>query len=255
MGCEIKAEDYEYLNAVKDLILIVAKRFLTPWHRIEFLYNLSSSKRQQDKCSKIIHEFTTKIIQERRLKLSQEKSDPLDNIFDDDVGLKKKMCLLDVLLRSTVEGKPLSDSDIEEEVGTFTFAGHDTTKNATCFTLYTISKFPDVQRKLNDEISAVIGDGEVTFNVINEMKYLDLVIKETMRLYPPVPIIARHLYEEVDFGDFIVPANTNYNLILYTLFRNPEIFDNPDEFIPERFLTTEKSPYAFIPFSAVSCFD
>jgi cytochrome P450 family 4 len=129
--------------------------------------------------------------------------------------------------------------------------GHDTTTNAICFTLFTISKFPEVQRKLNEEIQQVIGDGEVTFKTINEFKYLDLVIKETMRLYPPVPIISRRLHEEVDFGDFIAPANANYNLVFYTLFKNPEIFENPEEFIPERFLSTDKSPYAFIPFSAV----
>lgn len=252
MGCEIQAEDFEYLEAVKNLGYHMATRFLTPWQRIEFLFNLSSTKREQDKCAKIMHKFTTKIITDRRQKLSTEIAENLDNLDDDDVGLKKKMCLLDVLLQSKVDGKPLSNADIEEEVDAFTFAGHDTTTNTICFTLFTIAKFPEVQRKLNEEIQQVLGNGEVTFKVINEFKYLDLVIKETMRLYPPVPIIARRLYEEVDFGDFIAPANANYNLIFYTLFKNPEIFENPEEFIPERFLKTEKSPYSFIPFSAVS---
>jgi len=250
MGCEIETEDFEYIEAVKSLGYHMATRFLTPWQRIEFLFNLSSTKREQDKCAKIMHKFTTKIITDRRQKLSTEKAQNLDNLDDDDVGLKKKMCLLDVLLQSAVDGKPLSNADIEEEVDAFTFAGHDTTTNTICFTLFTIAKFPEVQRKLNEEIQQILGDGEVTFKVINEFKYLDLVIKETMRLYPPVPIIARRLYEEVDFGDFIAPANANYNLIFYTLFKNPEIFENPEEFIPERFLETEKSPYAFIPFSA-----
>ena len=252
MGCEIKAEDFEYLEAVKDLGYHVAERFLTPWQRIDFLFNLTSTKRAQDRCANIMHKFTTKIITDRREKLSNEKSENLENLDDDDVGLKKKMCLLDVLLQSTIDGKPLSNDDIQEEVDAFTFAGHDTTTNTICFTLFTISKFPEVQRKLNEEIQRVIGDGEVTFKVINELKYLDLVIKETMRLYPPVPIIARRLHEEVDFGDFIAPANANYNLIFYTLFKNPDVFEKPEEFIPERFLNAEKSPYAFIPFSAVS---
>lgn len=252
MGCEMKAEDYEYLDAVKNLGYHVAERFLTPWQRIDFLFNLTSSKRKQDQLAKIMHEFTTKIITDRRSKLSLENSENLENLDDDDVGLKKKMCLLDVLLQSTVDGKPLSNADIQEEVDTFTFAGHDTTTNTICFTLFTISKFPEVQKKLNEEIEHVIGDGEVTFKIINELKYLDLVIKETMRLYPPVPIIARRLHEEVDFGDFIAPANANYNLMFYTLFKNPDIYENPEEFIPERFLESENSPYAFIPFSAVS---
>lgn len=250
MGCEMKAEDFEYLDAVKQLGYVVSARFLTPWQKSDFLFNLTANKRAQDKCAKVMHEFTQKIIDDRRLKLSKDKVENLDNLDDDDVGLKKKMCLLDVLLQSTTDGKPLTNDDIQAEVDNFTFAGHDTTTNAICFTLYTISKFPGVQRKLNEEIEQVLGGGDVTFKIINEFKYLDLVIKETMRLYPPVPVIARRLHEEVDFGDFIAPANANYNLFFYTLFKNPEVFANPEEFIPERFLNLDKSPYAFTPFSA-----
>ena len=244
------AEDFEYLDAVKSLGYHVSKRFLTPWQRIEFLFSFTETKRLQDRCAKVMHEFTTKIIEERRRKVTAEKAENLDNLDDDDVGLKKKMCLLDVLLQSTIEGQPLTNADIQEEVDTFTFAGHDTTTNTICFTLYAISKFPEVQRKLNEEIDRVIGDDEVGFKVINEMKYLDLVIKETMRLYPPVPIVARRLFEEVKFEEFTAPANANYNLMFYTMFKNPEIFENPEDFIPERFLDHNNSPYAFIPFSA-----
>lgn len=250
MGVELQAEDFEYLNAVKDLGYSVAERFLTPWQRSDFLFNLTASKKKQDRHAKVMHEFTTRIIEGRRKTLIKEQVQSLDNLDDDDIGLKKKMCLLDVLLQSTIDGKPLTNADIQEEVDTFTFAGHDTTTNTICFTLFTISKYPEVQMKLNEEIRQVIGDGEVTFKVINELKYLDLVIKETMRLYPPVPIIARRLHEEVDFGDFIAPANANYNLFFYTLFKNPEVFENPEEFIPERFLDSKLSPYAFTPFSA-----
>lgn len=255
MGCESKAESFLYMNAVKELGYHVSSRFLTPWKRFEPLYRLTPSKKREQKCAEIMHKFTTKIIEERRAKLLEHVDEKLTNLDDDDVGLKKKMCLLDVLLQSTIEGKSLSNNDIQEEVDAFSFAGHDTTTNVICFTLFAISKYPEVQRKLNEEIQKVIGDGDVTFNIINELKYLDLVIKEAMRIYAPVPIIARRLHEEVDFGDFVAPANTNYNLILYTLFKNPEIFKNPEEFIPERFLDSEKSPYTFVPFSAVSCFE
>jgi cytochrome P450 len=64
-------------------------------------------------------------------------------------------------------------------------------------------------------------------------------------------MISRRFYEEVDFGDFIAPANANYNIALFSAFRNPEVFENPDEFIPERFLK-DLPAFAFIPFSAVS---
>lgn len=252
MGYEMKEQDFEYLNAVRDLSYQVANSFLSPWHRIKFIFNLTPSKRAQDKCANIMRKFTTKIINERRETLKKTGKENLENLDDVDVGLKRRMCLLDVLLQSTVENKPLSISDIQEEVDTFTFAGHDTTTNAISFTLYMIAKHPEVQAKLNQEIENILGDdGELTFKILNEFKYLELVIKETLRLFPPVPIISRRLFEEVDFGDFIAPANSNYNLAFYDLFRNPKIFENPNDFIPERFLKP-LPPFAFIPFSAGS---
>ncbi|KAL7042776.1 hypothetical protein ACKWTF_001272 [Chironomus riparius] len=249
MGYEMKAKDSEYLNAVKEVGFLVATRFLTPWLRLNCIFNLTSLKRKQDKCANIMKEFTTNIIQERRKILMEKKDEDLDHLDDEDIGLKKKMCLLDVLLQSTIDNKPLTNEDIQEEVDTFTFAGHDTTTNAICFTLYMIAKHPEVQEKLNKEIQEVLGDEELTFKSLNEFKYLELVVKETLRLYPPAPIISRRFFEEVDIGDFVAPGNANYNLILFTAFRNPEVFKNPDEFIPERFLK-DMPAFAFIPFSA-----
>lgn len=251
MGYEMKAKDSEYLDAVKKISHIVATRFLTPWQKVQFLFDLSNARRKQDKYAKIMKNFTTKLIEERRKILVNKKDENLEHLDDEGIGLKKKMCLLDVLLQSMIDGKPLSNEDIQEEVDTFTFAGHDTTTNAICFTLYMIAKYPEVQEKLNKEIHDILNDAELTFKSLNEFKYLDLVIKETLRLYPPAPVISRRLFEEVDFGDFIAPANTNYNMILYTAFRNPEVFAKPNEFIPERFLQ-DMPPFAFIPFSAVS---
>lgn len=123
MGCKIKAEDFEYLQAVKNLGYLVSTRFVTPWQRVQFLYDLTSNKRQVVKYTKIMNNFTTKIITQRRALVEKENNENLKNLDDDDVGLKKKMCLLDVLLQSSVDGKPLSNADIQEEVDTFTFAG------------------------------------------------------------------------------------------------------------------------------------
>jgi cytochrome P450 family 4 len=251
MGYEMKPEDERYLGAVKQVSHIVATKFLSPWQRIEFLYWLSGQKKKQDQCAKIMRDFTSRIINERRQMLARNSENVEEDPEDDDVGLKKKMCLLDVLLQSTIDNKPLTNADIQEEVDTFTFAGHDTTTNAICFTLYFIAKHRDVQQKLTKEIEDILGDGEITFKSLNEFKYLDLVIKETLRLYPPAPIISRRTFEEVDFdGGFVAPANTNYNMCLYSLFRNPDIFKNPDDFQPERFLQ-DIPPFAFTPFSAV----
>jgi cytochrome P450 family 4 len=249
MGCEMNSENHEYLNAVKELSVDIATRFLTPWMRIEFLYNFSANKRNIQRNSKIMHDLTIKVIETRREKLQKELNNKTNT--DDEIGLKKKMCLLDVLLQSTVDGVPLSNDDIQEEVDTFTFAGHDTTANVICFTLFMIAKHPEVQKKLFMEIQEIVGDDDVSFSIVNELKYLDMVIKETMRIHPPVPIVSRRLHEQVEVDGYTFPANANYNLSFITLFNDPHEFEEPEKFIPERFMKPLKTPYSFIPFSAV----
>lgn len=81
--------------------------------------------------------------------------------------------------------------------------GHDTTTSGITFCLYCIAQNPDVQQKCFQEIRDVLGDDRtkpVTLNDLNNLNYLDLVIKETLRIFPSVPIIARTLHEEVVVG-------------------------------------------------------
>lgn len=253
MGIEIDEKDNKYLHAVEKLSSLVASNILSVLHRIPFLYYFTPTKRAVDKYKKIINEFTSALIEERRKKILRQKDENQNimNIDDEEFGLKKKMCLLDVLLTSTEDNKPLSNSDIQEEVNAFTFAGHDTTTTATCAILYLLSRHPEAQKKVNAEIHEILGDNELTFDSLAEFKYLEIVIKESLRMFPPVPIVSRRLHEECDFGDFVSPANINYNLPILYLMRNPAFFDNPDDFIPERFLK-EMKPFMFQPFSAVS---
>ena len=117
------------------------------------------------------------------------------------------MALLDVLLQSTVEGQPLSNEDIREEVDTFMFEGHDTTTSAVSFVLYLIARHPRVQQKLVEEIHKVIGRDKhkpVGSSELQQLKYLDCVIKETLRLYPSVPQVGREITEDVQLGILIL---------------------------------------------------
>lgn len=90
---------------------------------------------------------------------------------------------------------------------------------------------------------------------LNEMKLLERVIKESLRLYPSVPVIQRTLDEDTKIGEYLVPKDTTISLLIYMLHRNPEIYPNPDVFDPDRFLpenSAKRHPYAYLPFSAAS---
>lgn len=153
---------------------------------------------------KILHDFTDSVIVARRGELANKMKDEKPSVeVEDDVGSKKKLALLDVLLQSAINGQPLSNMDIREEVDTFMFEGHDTTTSGIAFCLYNLAKYPKAQQKAFDEIRTVIGDDvskPVTQKDLNELHYLDLVIKETLRLFPSVPVYGRKLSENVEIS-------------------------------------------------------
>lgn len=126
---------------------------------------------------------------------------------------KKKQALLDLLLEAQINGAPLSDTDIREEVDTFMFEGHDTTTSALGFTLLMISKDQRVQQKMLKEINSLLGtirDGE-TFSSgdLGQLKYMEMVIKETLRLYPPVAVLGRRIEEEFVLSEYVQYENND----------------------------------------------
>nr|CAI5848782.1 unnamed protein product [Callosobruchus analis] len=109
------------------------------------------------------------------------------------------MAFLDILLRSTLDGQPLSREDIREEVDTFMFEGHDTTASAISFCIFEVATHPDVQEKVLEEQISIFGDDfyrNATLSDLQEMRYLECVVKEALRLYPSVPFIGRKTNED-----------------------------------------------------------
>lgn len=187
--------------------MILSSRFFDAFKRSNFLFQFTEMARRQKVVLKILHDFTDKVIVERRQELENKaKEDKSAEENDDDVGVKRKLALLDVLLQSTIEGKPLSNMDIREEVDTFMFEGHDTTTSGIAFCIYNLAKHPEVQQKAFEEIRDVIGDDvnkKVTQKDLNDLHYLELVIKETLRLYPSVPVYGRKISENVEISKYL----------------------------------------------------
>jgi len=174
---------------------------------------------------------------------------------DKETGGKSKMALLDILLQVSIDNKPLSELDIREEVSGFIFAGDDTTTSAVSHALHVISRHPKVQECVYEEILGVLGQDPntpVTQSQLLDLKYLDCVIKETMRLYPPVPFLGRYIPKDLHVGDKTIPGNTNVILMPYYVYRDPEYFPDPLTFKPERWMNVKEASFpihAYIPFS------
>lgn len=175
----------------------------------------------------------------------------------DDVGIKNRLAFLDLMIESKFCGANITEEEIKEEVHTIMFEGHDTTAAATSFVLCMLACHPAIQDKVYEEQHDIFGNVKraATFTDILQMNYLERVILETLRLYPPVPVVAREIQENIKLAskDLTIPAGATVVICTYQMHRCADIYENPDKFDPDNFLparTQNRNFYAFVPFSA-----
>ncbi|KTF92719.1 hypothetical protein cypCar_00024555 [Cyprinus carpio] len=254
MGKKIYAQsnhDSEYVRSVYRMSDIITKRQRMPWYWPDFVYNYFGEGREHNRSLKVLHSFTESVINERTEYITYIESDS-----ESDQGMRKRRAFLDMLLKTTDEdGKKLTHKDIQEEVDTFMFEGHDTTAAAMNWAIHLLGSHPEVQRKAQQELFEVFGESERPINTedLKKLRYLECVIKESLRLFPSVPFFARTICEDTKINGYKVPKGANVIIITYSLHRDPRYFPDPEEFRPERFLPENcvgRHPYAFIPFSA-----
>src|ERR1051326_1750112 len=129
------------------------------------------------------------------------------------------------------------------------------------YTLYCLALHPQIQEKVHIELDTVLGPDvhrPITFSDLSELKYLEMCIKESLRVYPPVPFIMRHIYEDIPLDEYegktqTIPAGSEVMILINQLHKDPSQFPQPELFNPDRFLAEnciDRHPYAFIPFSA-----
>jgi cytochrome P450 len=162
--------------------------------------------------------------------------------------------LLDMLLRARdADGNPMSDEQVRDEAMTLFLAGHETTAIALSWACYLIAQDPCVEAKLAEELQAVLGGCVPTPEDLPRLRYTEMVIKETMRLYPAVWGIGRRALQDCELGGYRVPAGSNIFLLQWRTQRDPRFFPDPERFDPERWredpVRSGKIPrFAYFPF-------
>ncbi|GFQ70531.1 cytochrome P450 4c3 [Trichonephila clavata] len=185
--------------------------------------------------------------------MDQKKLQYLNGNKDESKG--KKKALIDVLLQQHFENQVLRDEDIREDIDVLIIGGHETTATIVAWTLYLLGLYPDIQKQVHEELDKVFGkDGEryASERDLNDLKYLDSVLKETQRLYPAATFWARQVSEDINICGYTLPKGSSFVLPAMILHRDPEVFPEPDKFDPDRFSAENsvKIPeYAYIPFS------
>ena len=157
--------------------------------------------------------------------------------------------ILSMLMQARDEnGQPLSDQHLRDELMTLLVAGHETTATSLAWMLYRILNHSDVLEKLRTEMQQVFGTGAVNPQQINKLEYLDAVIKETQRLNPILPVVGRRLKKPTTIGGRLLPAGAVAMPCIYLTHHREDVWPNPNEFRPERFLSKKPTPWEFFPF-------
>jgi cytochrome P450 len=161
--------------------------------------------------------------------------------------------MVDLLVRR-MQRSPELGLDVEalrNEAATIFMAGHETTAATLTWAFYLLGKAPWAEAALQAEVRQVLGDRDPVFEDVPRLRYARAVIEETLRLYPPVPILPRQAREETRVGAITVRKDALVLVVPWILHRSPDLWDEPARFRPDRFLDgPAPAPFSYIPFSA-----
>ncbi|WP_280235834.1 cytochrome P450 [Nocardia cyriacigeorgica] len=154
-----------------------------------------------------------------------------------------------VAARSGTEA--LSDDEIRDQVKIFLLAGHDTTATALMFALRLLGLYPAAQRRLRDEVDRVPVAARGSAAAIRELTYTTMVLKETTRLYPSAPFIARNCVDHTAVCGYEIPAGADINIATWVIHHRDDLWPDPGRFDPERFAPDapqQSHRFAWMPF-------
>uniref|UniRef100_A0AAR2LZ33 unspecific monooxygenase n=1 Tax=Pygocentrus nattereri TaxID=42514 RepID=A0AAR2LZ33_PYGNA len=151
---------------------------------------------------------------------------------------------------NTVQTECLTDHEILSQSSIFVLAGYETTSTTLTFLLYNLATNPDLQSKLVEEIDEAFPcNAPVTYDVLMKLGYIDMVISESMRLLPTAPRLERVCKKTIELNGITIPKGTLVAIPTYVLYRDPQLWESPEEFRPERFSSeNDINQYTFMPF-------
>ncbi len=146
------------------------------------------------------------------------------------------------------QGAPMSDAELLDEMFTLLMAGQETTATSLAWVFYHLLRHPDALAKLRAELARVVASGPVEAQHLPQLEYLDAVTKESARLTPIATNVMRRLHAPARIGGLDLPAGVSVSASIYATHHRPDLWPDPERFLPERFLGTRPSPNTFFPF-------
>ncbi|WP_053363135.1 cytochrome P450 [Bacillus sp. FJAT-27251] len=195
-----------------------------------------SKKKQFERDIKEMFALVDKLIADRRARGDQGETDLLARMLS---------------AKDPQTGEQLDDQNIRYQIITFLIAGHETTSGLLSFALYFLLKHPEVLKKAYEEVDSVLSGPVPTFKQVLELKYIKMILNESLRLYPTAPQFTLYAKEDMVLGNqYPIKKRQNVVVLLPELHRDKEAWgEDAEEFRPERFADPSKVPHdAFKPF-------
>lgn len=226
---DLKTIDYAMGHLQNYIITQIRRPYYTPFLK------LTGKKRFYESLGPKVDKIIYKIIEDRQKNGTKH---------DD---------LMDMLLNSRYEdtGEGMNLQQLRDESLVLFLAGHETSALALTWTFYLLVQHPEIEAKVLAEAKAVLGDKEASFETLMQLTYTKQVLQEAMRLYPPAWIMDREAIDEDEIEGYHVPKGANISLFVYGVHHNPDYWEAPETFDPDRF-TKEKiktrRPFTYFPF-------
>ncbi|XP_044014095.1 cytochrome P450 4C1-like [Aphidius gifuensis] len=162
------------------------------------------------------------------------------------------VALCDKIIDHIMKTNSWTDRELHDELTTIFIGSHDTMVGVGSFVFLMLAMYPEIQDKVRQEIESIAGNEIVTYDMCTDMKYMDMVIRETMRLFPAGPFLPRKITGDIKLATCTIPKGCSVIVLAYAVHRDPDYWPEPNKFNPENHTvenTKARHPSAFLPFS------
>ena len=221
------ADAYDALN---DIIMGAGRRMLTPppLDRVP-----TPGKRRYDRARVRIREITDQLVAEYRA-----------------AGVDHQDLMSMLLAARDENGDVLSDQEISDQVVTLFLGGVETVASTLGWALCLLAQHPDVEQRLDEEVDAVVGEGQPGWEHLSELSFTTGIINESLRMYPPGWLLTRIVTADTELGGHTIPRGATIIYSPYLLHYRKDLFPEPERFAPDRWTGSTKPPrFAFVPFA------
>ncbi|XP_015117287.1 cytochrome P450 4C1 isoform X1 [Diachasma alloeum] len=221
-------------------------RMFKVWLHPNFIFENTKIGEEQKAGLKIVHGVVDQTISRKK----REHSALARGAIKAD---RPRVMLLEQLIDHSMKNNVMNDLDLRYQIYTVYIAAQDTTAVISSFTLLMLAMHPEVQKKVREEVDEVLGESEdVREEHLSKLRYLEMVIRETLRLFPIAPLMVRKTTGRIELESCTLPEDCSIVLAAFMTHRSEKYWNEPEKFDPDRFLPEnikKRHPYAYVPFS------